>query len=222
MGISGLDSIPSKAAAVADPKQKTMGKNDFLKMLVAQLQSQDPLNPMDSTGFTAQLAQFSSLEQLQNIDASLSALKSAQRVSTNAKAVDFIGKEITAVGDHFQLQNGQDAVLPYSLEGDAASVYLKIYDAEGNFIEDMELGAQAAGNHTTAWDGRNFQGRKMPAGRYSFQVMAVDQAGSAVPSHTFTSGKVDGVDFKDGKAYLLVDGQRVGLGDVVQVKELQP
>ena len=222
MSITGLESIPSKAAAVADPKQKSMGKNDFLKMLVAQLQSQDPLNPMDSTGFTAQLAQFSSLEQLQNIDASLSALKSAQKVSTNAKAVDFIGREITAVGDHFLLESGRDPVLAYRLDQEADSVYMKIYDADGNFVADLELGAEPAGNHTATWDGRDLQGRRMPAGKYSFQVMAVDREGSAVASHTFTSGKVSGVDFKDGKAYLLVDGRQIGLGEIVRVKEHQP
>lgn len=222
MSITGLDSVPSKAVKVENSKPKSMGKNDFLKMLVAQLQSQDPLNPMDSTGFTAQLAQFSSLEQLQNIDASLIALKAAQKVSTNAKAVDFIGKDITATGDLFELASGQDALLAYSLDGDAASVYLKVYDSEGNFVEDLELGAQSAGKHSASWNGRNFRGLKMPAGKYTFQVMAIDQEGNSVPSHTFTAGKVSGVDFKDGKAYLLVDGQRIGMGDIVQVSESQP
>ncbi len=217
MSIEGLQSVPSKAALVADSNKKTLGKNDFLKMLVAQLQAQDPLNPMDSTGFTAQLAQFSSLEQLQNINANLASMKNTQRATTNAKSVDFIGKVITASGNNFALKSGEETSLNYSLEQDAESVYLKIYDLDGNFVQDLELGAQASGKYVAGWDGRNFKGQSMPSGRYSFEVMAVDSKGDVVPSNTYTSGEVSGVNFKDGQANLLVDGQQIALGDVVQV-----
>ena len=71
MSIVGLNQVSSQGATTSAAKSQTMGKDDFLRLLVTQLQAQDPLNPMDSTGFTAQLAQFSSLEQLQNINSNL-------------------------------------------------------------------------------------------------------------------------------------------------------
>ena len=79
-----------------------MGKDEFLKMLVAQLKHQDPMNPMDGTAFTAQLAQFSSLEQLQNINTQLTSFTKQQQSLGNAQAVNLIGREVLAKGDTFR------------------------------------------------------------------------------------------------------------------------
>ena len=93
----------------------SMGKDQFLQLLLAQLQHQDPLNPMDSTDMTAQLAQFSQLEQLSNINTSLEYSKLYLASLNNAQAVDFIGKEIEARGDSVQLSEGNSAQLSYEL-----------------------------------------------------------------------------------------------------------
>ena len=94
MSVVGLDQVGSMATEAIEPKASSMGKDDFLQLLVTQLQNQDPLSPMDSTGFTAQLAQFSSLEELQNINETLSGVGSSQTILTNSQAVDYIGKQI--------------------------------------------------------------------------------------------------------------------------------
>jgi flagellar basal-body rod modification protein FlgD len=139
MNIVGLDQVGSQAAQTTDSKQSVMGKDDFLHLLVTQLQNQDPLNPADSSEFTAQLATFSSLEELQNISSKLSDVSTSQSVLTNSQAVDYIGKRIQAIGDQTYVNNGQADPIEFNLDQDAAGVYVKIYDQYGDFVRDLDL-----------------------------------------------------------------------------------
>jgi flagellar basal-body rod modification protein FlgD len=217
MTIVGLDNVTSRGAQTSPDPSQVMGKDDFLRLLVTQLQAQDPLNPMDSTGFTAQLAQFSSLEQLQNINSSIGTLNTSQSVLTNSQAVGFIGKQITAVGDQVRVEQSQNTPLQFHLDRDAARVYAKLYNADGNFTRDIECGSMPSGQNSISWDNLDYLGGRVPDGTYNFEIMAVDAEGHAVNSSTFTQGTVSGVNFKDGRAYLVTEGREIPLGDVYQV-----
>lgn len=219
MAIVGLDSVQSRAAQTKSAQNQVMGKDDFLQLLVAQLQAQDPLNPMDSTGFTAQLAQFSSLEQLQNINENLDDMGTSQSIQTNSQAVGFIGRDITATGNMVQIVDGQSTRLQVNLDQDAASVQVSIYDQKGNFIREFQTGAMAAGQGSIAWNAVDYLGGRAPDGQYQFEATAVDAQGDAVDVTTFTSGRVTGVNFKNGQAYLLTEYQEIPMGNVVQVSE---
>ncbi|RJQ82964.1 MAG: flagellar hook assembly protein FlgD [Desulfobacteraceae bacterium] len=218
MSIEGLAQVASRGGETkAASDNKIMGKNDFLNLLVAQLQSQDPLNPMDSTAFTAQLAQFSSLEQLQNINASLGSINSSQSVMTNSQAVGFIGKTIMAVGNSIEVQDGQSQKIEFSLERDAAGSYLRVYDPQGNFIRQIESGALSAGQHQISWDGRDYLGGRSPDGAYTFEVAAIDDLGNSIPATQFASGVVAGVHFSNGQAYLQSGSREIPMGNVIRV-----
>ncbi len=219
MSIVGLDQVGSQAAQTKTPEASVMGKDDFLALLVTQLQHQDPLNPMDSTGFTAQLAQFSSLEELQNINTTLTGVGNAQTVLTNSQAVDYIGKQIQAVGDRLDLNNGQPVPIEFNLNQDAAGVYVRIYNQYGEFVQDLEPGPMSAGLHSVAWDGVDHLNQQAPDGTYRYDVTAMDPDGNTVSVTSFTSGTVSGVYYKDGRAYLLTANQEIPLGSVVQVYE---
>ncbi|MFZ1984861.1 MAG: flagellar hook capping FlgD N-terminal domain-containing protein [Desulfatitalea sp.] len=218
MAIYGLDQVASKGAqTAAAAKKDIMGKDDFLRLLVSQLQSQDPLNPMDSTAFTAQLAQFSSLEQLQNINTTLGTIGTSQSVLTNGQAVSFIGKTITAIGDTIDVQNGQSQSLQFSLDTAAEGSYLRVYDRQGNFIRQIETGALPAGQNSVSWDGRDYLGGQAPSGTYTFDVEAVNELGNSVPVTQFVSGTVTGVHFLNGVAYLQCGSREIAMGNVVNV-----
>ncbi|KJS30366.1 MAG: hypothetical protein VR64_16885 [Desulfatitalea sp. BRH_c12] len=220
MSISGLEQVSSRSETTSTSSSKqVMGKDDFLHLLVTQMQAQDPLNPMDSTAFTAQLAQFSSLEQLQNINSSLGTLGTSQAVMTNSQAVGFIGKTIKAVGDSIEVQDGQSQTLQFALNKNAAGLYAKIYDAQGNFVRQIEKGATETGEHSLAWDGRDYLGGKVPDGTYTYAVAAIDDLGNSIPLTQFTSGEVTGVHFQNGVAYLQCGSREVPMGNVVQVRE---
>ena len=219
MTIVGLDSVQSRGGQTQSAQNQVMGKDDFLNLLVAQLQAQDPLNPMDSTGFTAQLAQFSSLEQLQNVNDNLETLGTSQSIQTNSQAVGFIGKDVTAKGNQVQVADGQSTGLQVDVDEDAASVHVSIYDKNGTFIREFRTGAMAAGQGTIAWDAMDYLGGQVPDGQYEFDATAVDANGESVDITTFTSGRVTGVNYKDGQAYLLTENQEIPMGSVVQVTD---
>lgn len=219
MSIVGLDQVGSRAAQTQDPKASTMGKEDFLNLLVTQLQHQDPLNPMDSTGFTAQLAQFSSLEELQNINETLGSVGNSQTILTNSQAVDYIGKRIQAVGDQLELTSGQPVSIEFNLNQDAAGVYVRIYNQVGEYVQDLEPGPLTAGLQSVSWDGMDHQNQQAPDGTYRYEVMAMDADGNTMSVTSFTSGTVSGVYYKNGLAYLLTASQEIPLGNVVQVYE---
>ncbi len=219
MNVVGLDQVGSKAAQTKSPTASTMGKDDFLNLLVTQMQNQDPLNPMDSTAFTAQLAQFSSLEELQNINETLGKVGNSQTVLTNSQAVDYIGKRIQAVGDRLDMAAGQPASIEFNLDQNAAGVYVRIYNQRGEFVKDLEPGALGAGLQSVTWDGKDYQDRQVPDGPYSYEVKAMDADGNSVSATSFTDGTVSGVYYKNGQAYLMTASQEIPLGNVVQVYE---
>lgn len=217
MSISGINQTLSRASEPAQKDGKTLGKNEFLSLLVAQLEHQDPMNPMDSTGFTAQLAQFSSLEQLQNVNEGLSKLGNTQSTMSNSQAVGYIGKTVTALGDGLQVDDGSADEIRFNLKGDAAAVFVNIYDGTGNFVRNIELGAMSAGNQGIEWDGMDQTGNAVPNGRYSFEVLAMDAQEEKISVDMYTSGEVTGVTFKNGEAYLSAGNLEIPVSKVIRV-----
>lgn len=191
----------------------TMGKDDFLKMMIAQLQHQDPLNPLDGTDFTAQLAQFSSLEQLSNMNTQLETLGIYQSSLNNAQSISLIGKEITAKGNIIKV-DGASANLTYSLSEGAGKVIVSIYDEAGNSVDTLEPGTQQEGENSVTWDCSG-----VATGNYTFEVSASNANGDVVPAYTMITGKVTEISFEEGSPILSVNGQDIPLGNVITVNE---
>jgi len=121
MSIIGLEPVTVDSSTFQTSEDNTLGKDDFLNLLITQLQNQDPLSPMDSTEFSAQLAQFSSLEQLSNVNENLETLLLYQGSLNNSQAVSFIGKTITASGDSVLITDGIPDNIHFELAGDASN-----------------------------------------------------------------------------------------------------
>ena len=196
-----------------------MGKEDFLTLLVAQLQHQDPLNPAESTEFTAQLAQFSSLEQLQNIETTLNGFEVYQSTLNNIQSSGFIGKTVTATGSMFGVNGGNPDPIRFDLVNDADSVYIQIYDNFGGFVTDIQAGARQAGEQQVAWDGRDSNGATVADGAYTFTVMAMNTDGAIVSANSYTTGIVTGVDYKTGATNLLINDREVPISSVIRIEE---
>jgi flagellar basal-body rod modification protein FlgD len=200
------------ATTAASSTKSALGKDDFLKMMIAQLKHQDPLNPMDGTAFTAQLAQFSSLEQLQNINTQMTAFTQQQQTLGNSQAVNFIGKTVLAKGNTVSV-DGNPVTLGYNLAGDAASGQVQVYDANGQLVNTLSFKNQKQGLNSVTWTPPS-----SATGTYSFGVSALDAAGKSVSASTMTQGTVTGVNFHDSATYLNVGGQEIGFGNIVSVK----
>jgi flagellar basal-body rod modification protein FlgD len=217
MSIIGLEPVSTAGSGYKDIQSKILGKDDFLSLLITQLQHQDPLNPTDSVEFTAQLAQFSSLEQLANINDNLSILMNYEASINNSQAVRLIGKEITANGNFLKLTAGESVGCNFKLDGNAALVVVTIYDASGAYIKSLESQDLAAGQHQIVWDGTDKEGNAVPGGNYTFEVIAADADGGSVKTSTFFSGIVDKIMFENNVTYVFVEGNKIALGDVIQV-----
>jgi flagellar basal-body rod modification protein FlgD len=183
-----------------------LGKDAFLKLLVAQISHQDPLKPMDDTAFVAQLAQFSSLEQMMGVNTRLDSLASQQSGTTNASLASMVGKSITLDGSTLALDGTQaSAPVTFTLGGDAKSVDISIADPSGKTVRTMHVDSTKAGLVNAQWDGKSDAGARQPAGTYSISVLAKNQTGTAINVQQETSGTLQAIDLADGKATLVLD-----------------
>jgi flagellar basal-body rod modification protein FlgD len=216
--INNASQFSSSGATGAGGTSET-NQDMFFKLLITQLQNQDPTNPMDGTEFTAQLAQFSQLEKLDTMNSSLDYLQLYLASLNNAQTVDFIGKEITARGDAVELAADSSADLSYILAGNAHTVTIEIVDQDGQVVRTLDRGPQNAGNQTVDWDGNDSNGNHAGAGVYTFNITATDADGGTVDSTTLLTGVVDSVTFEDGITYLLVGKRKVAIGDIITVED---
>ena len=218
---TATDPVTGSSTQTAGVPTKELDRDAFLNLLITQLQNQDPLNPTDSVEFTAQLAQFSSLEQLGNVNDNLKQLQNFQASINNSQAVALIGKEITANGNSLTLADGQPAGCHFELEQDASVVVVSIYDQTGGFVRSFESQHLTAGQHTLYWDGNDQQNAAAAPGSYTFEVMAADANGNNINTTTFFTGHVSKVIFDNNTTYLISGDQKVALGDVIEVGAIE-
>jgi flagellar basal-body rod modification protein FlgD len=197
-----------------------LGKDDFLKMLITQLRHQDPLNPMDGTDFAAQLAQFSSLEQLANINSSLSESIVTNQYLTqavsNTMSASLIGHEVRATASSFEYSGDSQVKFGYELPANAKTAVVKIYDQNNQLVRTINGGTDK-GQQTVTWDGKNEQGSSMAAGTYHFTVDAPDVTGTAQTVGTYIFGTVSAVRFKSTGAVFVIDGAEIPLADILEI-----
>lgn len=206
------------ASSAANPTQELteMNQDVFLKLLLTELQNQDPLNPLEGREFIAQLATLAQVEQARKTNEELELLLQYQSSINNAQAVSLLGKRVRAAGDEFTC-NGTTVNLSFYLERNASSVDVKIYDSQGRIIRTMSLGAQSAGLVNFKWDGLDNQGNKVPNGTYKFGVVAKDENGSSIFAQTLMEGVVSGLSFDADGLHIIVNGQKVSLSEIYEV-----
>jgi len=208
---SGTTGTSTTGTSTTNASGQVLTQDNFLQMLVAQLQNQDPLNPLSGTDFAAQLAQFSSLDQLTEINTQLSNLTSSLSSASNSQVVSLIGDEVVTNGNSVEV-SGASTTLAYSLPSNVQQGTIKISDANGNVVQTLAFGEQQAGNNTMNWNTSN-----VTPGTYTFNVSALDSSGNAVTATTQMSGTVTGISFQNGVPYVQVNGQSVALSNVLYV-----
>lgn len=211
--MAAVSSINSGTTNSSLTKNAVMGKEDFLKMLIAQLKNQDPLNPLDGSNFAAQLAQFSSLEQLQNMNTKLQTLGTSFSSLNNVQVANLIGNEVSAKGNTTAVE-GSTNTLYYNLSSAVQQGTIKIYNSQGTLVKALSLGSQNAGINSMTWNCAN-----VPAGTYTFEVSANDSSGKAVTANALITGKVTSATFKNSLPYLTVNGQDVAFADIISIRK---
>lgn len=202
----------------AEEETDSMGKEDFLKIFLAQLEYQDPLNPTEGTEMTSQLAQFSSLEQQTNTNDLLEEISLKLDAQTENRFLDYVGKEVMILSEAMTIEEGELSGASFAIEEDA-DVEVVIYDSNGGEINRLSIGTLEAGYHAVGWDGKDSSGNAAEDGKYSFEVIATDDAGEDVEVHTAYSGRVTGVTYEWDTPYLLIGEGLVDPDAVVRVLE---
>jgi flagellar basal-body rod modification protein FlgD len=190
---------PSAAGGAGDAAKtaakKDVSQDDFLKLLIAQLQHQDPLNPIESQEFTVQLATFNMLDQMIKMNGNLQTMQGNQAFLGQVGAVSLIGREVTADGGAVNLKAGETAPVDYRLESKAARVTVEIRDGQGRLVRTLEAPSQDAGDQRLLWDGKEISGLAAKPGVYSFEVNAFGPNGNKLGVTARTRGIVTAVDF---------------------------
>lgn len=197
-----------------------LDKDGFLKLLSHQLQNQDPMEPMDQKQFAADLAQFSQLEQLANLNVQV------EKQGVNAPAenkfygASFIGKEVLTQGTSLEYAGeGEPVPLPFKLPQDAREMRIRVFDSRNQMVAQIEREGLSSGSHTLVWDGVMNDGTLATKDSYRFEVKAWNDRYEEFEGETRASGLVTGVSFEYGETVLsLNNGQTVFLRDVINFK----
>jgi len=213
----GIDQIRRPAPEQAPANE--LGKNDFVKLLMAQLGNQDPTSPMDSQAFVAQLAQFASVEQLQGIGSRLDSLVLAQASANQTATASLVGRELLYRTDTAQLEAEGGVELHGQLAAPAQSVTVTILDSSGKVVRTIRLGEHEAGPLHHEWDGLDDRGERLPPGSYKVQLAAANQEGKSVAIDSRARGQVTGVSFENGYPELMLGTKKIKLSEIVEIKQ---
>lgn len=212
----------SRYEDVKDAAKKTsedMGKQDFLALFTAQLQNQNPLEPVKNEAFVAQLAQFSQLEALTNMQTSLDSFVSSMSGERMLNSASLIGKKVAVSDALTPLAQGGTLDGNIDLPEGAAGIQINVNDAQGNLIQQWVAGAQLPGSMPVQWDGKDGAGNPAPAGLYRLSAQAVVNGKTAtVPVNALATVKSIVTNPSDGSVSVEVDGGRtLLLSDVKRV-----
>lgn len=222
--VSNSGAAQQASLATAMTGGKEMGRDAFLKLLVAQLKNQDPLKPQENSSFVAELAQFSSLEQSMGMNDRLDMLALQQRGLANSQVVSLVGQEATVKGSIITLDgSGLGAQVSFEQVGASAETTVNISNQAGQVVRSIEMGSRGKGVTSIHWDGRDEAGTVQPKGSYAISVVSKDAGGSPIGVTQQTSALVSAVSFDQGYPVLhLVNGVSVPVSDLLQIKTPTP
>jgi flagellar basal-body rod modification protein FlgD len=211
--LAGLYSTPNQAGSAAGSTE--LGKDAFLRLLTTQLKNQDPSDPVRNEDFVAQLAQFSSLEQLTTANDTLTGVYIALAAMNDASMASLLGSGVIARGNGFEFNGADPVELTFNSPTEATTSTLTIYDEDGTVVFTQELGSLASGDGTYSWDGKGIDGQPLPEGTYTFEIEGTDAAGATIDIEERISGIITEMDYSTGAPKPSVGGIAIDLADVL-------
>jgi flagellar basal-body rod modification protein FlgD len=215
--MSTVDAVTSGTSTVTATKTTAQESEDrFLRLLVAQMKNQDPLNPLDNAEVTSQMAQLSTVSGIEKLNTALQAMSSSFAASQSLQAASMIGRSVLAPGSSLLLQDGV-ATGGFELSQPVDRAVVTIKGAAGNVLASVNIGAQQAGNVLFQWDGVTDSGANAANGSYTFEVSAT-QGGQKVEAVSLALGTVGSVSL--GTSGVMLNTDVLGSLDITKVKQI--
>lgn len=216
-GVTGTTATTTSTTSGVATKSAEQTQSDFMKLLIAQMQYQDPTNPMDNSQMASQMSQLNMVTGINTLNATLSSMAASSQATDSLKAASLLGHSVLVPGNKLQLSNG-NAEMGMELKQPVDDLKVTIKDSSGNVVHTMDMGAQAAGLQNLAWDGATDSGAAAADGAYTFEVQA-SAAGQAVTASTYSLGKVDNLSMTGGVVKLDVASVgNVALSDIREIR----
>jgi flagellar basal-body rod modification protein FlgD len=210
--ISDLATLRGEASRTAAPK------DEFLRLLVAQLQHQDPLSPQDGSAFVAQLAQFASLEQIAETNSRLGSIEAGQAASVRSGFTNLVGKKVSSRSDAIMIPDSQVEHVVH-LGSAATKVDVVIHDSSGREVRRIAMGSRGEGDAAFTWDGRSNDGTTLPDGEYRVSIEAAGAGDAPVDAYALIRGVVSSVDFgDDGTVTFRVGESKITPADIISIE----
>jgi flagellar basal-body rod modification protein FlgD len=214
-------STASGSKASSSSSTNELGMDQFLNLFIAQIQHQDPLNPLDSAEFTAQLAQFTGVEQMYGMNSKLANIEETLNGRNEQRDdLGYIGKTVMADDNTMRVDNGTVQSGSYAIDR-SGYVTVDVYDSQGQIVRTFYEGLEDKGEHNVNWDGRDDTGGLVGDGTYTFEITARDENGYYIPSNTYISGEVTGITYQNGQSYLMIGDRIISNSDnnIVEVTQ---
>lgn len=210
---TALNQKTNKSTSAADQQQ-----DRFLKLLVKQLQSQDPMNPMDNAATTSQMAQISSVTGIEKLNTTMQTMLASFSAAQSFQAAALIGKEVLTVGNSMKFDGTKPVDTRVDLPAGVSDIKVAIMDKNGTVIDNITLPQQPAGAAAVVWDGKMNNGEKAPAGDYLIAATGV-QNGKEIALNTLTWQTASSVELaKTGVKVMLADQSSVDFSAVRQIR----
>jgi flagellar basal-body rod modification protein FlgD len=202
--------------ATSRPASRTdLGKAEFMTLLLTQLQHQDPMNPLEAHEFAAQLADFTSVDELGQINQALAyqleSLQLSAALSETSFSAALVGKTVIAEGDQINVTDRESVEITVDIGDGGGNAVLRLFDADGNQVVSRDLGHMAGGRQTLEVPD------DLGDGLYRYELEVTDGTGGAVSVKNYVTGSVGRILFENGQILLSVGGVQVGLGSLIEI-----
>lgn len=221
-----LKNIQSKYGAQPEKAReikKTLGKDDFLRIMITQMRNQDPTNPFKAEQMATEMAQFTTVEQLKNMNESLTKMTTPNQPIERMAMTGMIGKTVTVDRGRFPHQEGVNDIVSFGLPREAASVNLSLVNEHGETVLTKDLGKLKAGENEFHWDGKKLNSLPAKTGTYMIRVEAMDEQGQKMDTNATTSARVIGISFEGQEPVFLIGDnlhqEKVTMKNIVRIDE---
>ena len=217
-----MTTVNTNAAAITDAKTQAASTklsadyDMFLKLLTAQMQNQDPLDPMDTAQYTQQLVQYSQVEQSIEQTSTLKTMLSTMGTQNLTQASSLIGRSVETDSATAGIASGSPAQWVWDAPRDVTSMTATFKDAAGKVVDTRDITPNAASGNFS-WDGKTTGGKDMPAGNYTVSIAAKDTAGNSVTVTPHAVGKVSDVQLEGNNVLVTINGMQIATSQLVRI-----